>query len=403
MLSLLPFALLSLASPQAPGVRPAEGVVEGRVVEEGTAAPVANARVTLMPLRAAPPPAPAPFMGFDRLPTATTDEQGGFRFDGVAPGRYRLAAQKSGFVRPFGPGPRPMSEVEVTTPGGATPVELVLQRGAVIAGRVVDAAGEPVIDARVTAMRPGRMLLGNAPPEVAAAAARIPRFVPGGPGAQTNDLGEFRLHSLAPGEYVVQAAPRPDMGGPGTAAADTAMVATFHPDTTSPDDAQSVTVAAGQTVSEITIRMAHAPVYQVSGVVVDEAGQPLADALVRLTPDDPLMAMSSFMAPGVGHTDASGAFSFPRVERGAYTVIAVAPVVIAHDPAAPRGMGSTSGTTFVGPSGTVTGRPMAMVTTETRQDRTVRYRDVDGTRAPITVDGASITGLRLVVRRAPAQ
>jgi len=359
---------------------------------------------------------PASFMGFERPPTATTDDQGRFRFEGVAPGRYRAAAQKAGFALPFG-GQRPMHEVEVSSAGGAAAVELVLQRGAVIAGRVVDAAGEPVVDARVTAMRSGRAVLGNAMPD-AAAAARMPRFVPAGPGAQTNDLGEFRLHSLPPGEYVVQAAPRPDMGGAFAAAGGMATVATFHPGATSPDDAQMVTVAPGQTVSEITVRMAQAPVFQVSGVVVDDAGQPMADALVRLVPDAPVTVMPSFTMPGLGHTDATGVFSFPRVQPGAYTVIAIAPVVIAHDPAAPGGMSVSGSAMAAGMSGSsssmvagqsgifvggpMAGGPMATVTTETRQGKTVRYNDGDGTRAPVNVESASITGLRLVVRRAPA-
>jgi protocatechuate 3,4-dioxygenase beta subunit len=295
-----------------------------------------------------------------------------------------------------------MQEVEVSGSGEPTPVEVVLQRGAVIAGRVVDASGEPVMNAHVTALRPGRATAGDAPPAFAASAGRMPRFVPAGPGVPTNDLGEFRLHSLAPGEYVVQASPRPDMGGPPLASGGTAAVATYHPGSTSPDGAQPVTVAAGQAVSDVTIRLVQSPVYEVSGVVVDEAGQPVADALVRLTPADPTMLMPTFSMPGLGHTDASGAFAFSRVQPGAYTVLAVAPVLVAHDPSAPRGMAGSGGSMFFSSSGIEVSGPPAMVTTETRDGRTVRYNDADGARAPLTVESAAIAGLRLVVRRPPA-
>ena len=85
-------------------------------------------------------------------------------------------------------------------------MDVALQRGGVIAGRVVDEAGDPLVEVRVMAtQRPA------ACPGAGVMPADLLLSV--GPGDQTNDLGEFRLYSLAGGEYYVQAMPRPDFGG----------------------------------------------------------------------------------------------------------------------------------------------------------------------------------------------
>src|SRR5262249_62034558 len=70
--------------------------------------------------------------------------------------------------------------------------DVTLPRGSVVSGRVVDEFGEPVADANVSAMRMqfvnGRRRLANA-----------------GRNSQTNDLGQFRIFGLPPGEYYVSA------------------------------------------------------------------------------------------------------------------------------------------------------------------------------------------------------
>ena len=67
-----------------------------------------------------------------------------------------------------------------------------LPRGSVIAGRIVDEFGEPIADASVTAMR-------------SAWSNGKRRLQPAGRAAQTNDLGQYRIFGLAPGDYYVSA------------------------------------------------------------------------------------------------------------------------------------------------------------------------------------------------------
>src|SRR5206468_646023 len=104
-------------------------------------------------------------------------------------------------------------------------------------------------------------------------------LIPAGSAAQTNDLGEFRLFGLAPGEVYVQATSR---SGVGHSASPTVPLATYFPSTADVVGAMPITLAAGQTSGDITIRIVSAPAFQVSGVVTDEGGRPIENALVRL-------------------------------------------------------------------------------------------------------------------------
>src|SRR5262245_40069076 len=127
--------------------------------------------------------------------TALTDTQGRFEFKDLPAGRFTVSVSKSGFVtmqygqsRPFEPG-RP---IELTDGQLMDKADVALPRGSVLAGRVVDEFGEAVAEADVTAMR---MQYQNG----------RRRLVPSGRNASTNDLGQFRLYGLPPGEYYVSA------------------------------------------------------------------------------------------------------------------------------------------------------------------------------------------------------
>ena len=67
------------------------GRISGRVVEDGTNAPLSGVSVTAIPMQRGPivsaPTAPSP--------QTITGEDGRYMFDGLAPGRYRIDAQKA--------------------------------------------------------------------------------------------------------------------------------------------------------------------------------------------------------------------------------------------------------------------------------------------------------------------
>jgi hypothetical protein len=119
---------------------------------------------------------------------------GRFVFESVAPGTYTFHAVRSGYAPLQNVGSGPPQTMQLAAGQSIDSVELRLQKGSVIAGRVFGPSGEPLTDARVMAMR--RVQTAGAPG----------RFLPGSLG-QTNDLGEFRIAGLGAGEYIVAASP----------------------------------------------------------------------------------------------------------------------------------------------------------------------------------------------------
>ena len=158
------------------------GRIRGRVTSSETGAPVRRAQVRIS--------------GADIAPKAAmTDAQGRFEFGDLPAGRFTLTSTKSGYVtvqygqtRPFESG-RP---IELADKQALDKADISMPRGSVITGRIVDEFGEPVADANVTAMRQqwtnGRR-----------------RLLPAGRTAQTNDLGQYRMYGLPPGDYYVSA------------------------------------------------------------------------------------------------------------------------------------------------------------------------------------------------------
>ena len=70
--------------------------------------------------------------------------------------------------------------------------DITMPRGSAISGRIVDEFGEPLADAQVSAMR-STWVNGKR------------RLQSTGRMAQTNDLGQYRIYGLPPGEYFVSA------------------------------------------------------------------------------------------------------------------------------------------------------------------------------------------------------
>ena len=367
---------------------PTTATVAGRVVEAGTAAPIAGAQVTVMLI---PGDRRSPMFGGLRPYTATTDGDGQYQIAGLQPGRYQVRAQKTGYAMPLDSFMPPID----IAPGPNQGIDVPLQRAAVIVGRVLDESGEPLADVRVLAM--------TRPPKVQGApAAQLLRQ--GGAGVQTNDLGEFRLFNLPPGEYFIQALPHLDDRQ--AAGAGRTLLPTFYPDATSRDGAASIVLASGQTSDPIDIRMAGAPAFGVSGVVVDVEGKPVANAMVKLLSDEPdATSAAIMMAPWKqGRTDQSGRFTITNVTRGSYKLLAIAPRLIAGpDPRAVAGRGGGSFMSFEsGVSGTVSGVAAGVragaVMTETSNGATVEFRDDAGTSVALTIDAASISNLKVTVR-----
>ena len=322
----MPLLFLSLALAgalsfeQAPQTGTEVTRVSGRVVEEGTNAPLSGARVTVVALDRTPvvsfPPGPPS--------QAITDQDGRFVFDGLPPGRYRIDAQKATFASPVLP-PDPLALRTFQLAAGQTldGVNIPLLKGAVITGQILDpSSGEPVVGTMVMAMRRPGVAGGPA----VLVASGTPRLMPAGSSTQTNDLGEFRIFGLSPGEYVVAASRPPNSGFAPTGGI--AAVFSFYPGTADASAAQSVTVAAGQVATGFVMRLVTPETYQVSGTVVDQNGTPVVGAMVMLRTDPRTSGVMTAMPAGTGRSDANGNFVISGMAPGSYQTLANAPTAV---------------------------------------------------------------------------
>ncbi len=244
--------------------------------------------------------------------TASTDAEGHFRVDNVAPGRYRVFFERTGFAGVNGRGLK--SDVNVLTVQAGQPVKDLLFRmlpTAVISGRITDEDGDPMPEVRVFAQkkRPGK-------------ATRE-----GVGSAGTNDLGEYRLSGLFPGQYWIVAMPAPDMrdyekqpekspagDNPGEARSvardDTRYVTTYYPGTYDGLQASAVTLKAGDEMP-VNFALGPARTYRVRGIVTGiMAGQKGNVELVAKAGD-------SIRANEVGP---DGQFELRGVAPGSYVV-----------------------------------------------------------------------------------
>src|SRR4051812_14731386 len=297
------------------------GAVSGRVSVEGTNAPVAEARVFLFPTgRLADRPVGRPVGPMGPPPQSVTDQSGRFTFDRIRPGEYRIDVQKTGYTASGADGGGGFT-ITVVAGQALDTIDLHLQKGAVIAGRVLDAAGEPAVDVHVMVLK--RIAEAGDRAHIMPAPMQGPQ--------QTNDLGEFRIAGLAPGEYLVAAMRRPMMafGGAGQPSGNESagMVAatTFYPGTIDQSTALPVSVAAGAEAGNINFALQNAKAFRVSGVVVDEAGNPVARAMVRMM-GDPRNAI--FGPAGSAQTLEDGTFAIGDVVPGSYHVNASVPMVM---------------------------------------------------------------------------
>lgn len=215
----------------------------------------------------------------------TTDEEGRFRAT-VSPGRHQIHADRSGYL----PVPAGINYLSLLPGEKLMGVTLKLNQHAVIAGRVVDADGEPLSHARVHCLR--WSILGQ----------NGQRVLTQQSSTSTNDRGEYRLFGLTPGKYVV--------------AADSGSSATFFaPGVTDLDAAAAVVLVPGATRRDVNIRMPQLNSVAVSGKVLGGQG----NGIVSLMPRHPalMMAMTRQYAAPV---DADGTFALQNVPQGQYVL-----------------------------------------------------------------------------------
>jgi protocatechuate 3,4-dioxygenase beta subunit len=333
-------------------------------------------------------PAARPTGGPFRIPPAViTDSNGQFTFDSIPAGEYRIDAQRTGYASPRQNFGEPQA-IKIAA-GQAATIELRLKKGAVIAGRVLDESGAPLPDIRVMPMRRLDSLDGSADRLVPAPVSGMSASM------QTNDLGEFRLVGLPPGEYFVAAMRSPDgFGGAAVApsASGPALTTTYYPGTIDQSAAQPIAITEGDTKGNIEFRMLTVPAFNVSGQVTDEQGQPVAHAMVMIVSEGRGNAV--FFGPiGGGQRGDDGRFTVRQVPAGSYRVSASVPVQLRGD-----GISTWSSSSAGGASGGVSGRVTGGIASNGVVFNSLSG-SAEGGAANVVVADADVTGIQLVVKR----
>ena len=239
----------------------------------------------------------------------TTSADGRFVFRGVRPGRYSLTAMRTGYVRSqYGQrGPNGIAASLTVAAGQAVAnVQLSMVRSGAISGRLLDVEGEPVAEAQVhawkVAFRDGWRIFE---PIVSLA---------------SNDLGEFRLFGLPPGQYYISAQPEPPdyirapsfaalgptmpgavvtsfsagqggagLGDPATQPRRAGMnwSPVYFGGTPDPYAATPINLPPGNEIRNADIVVDRIPMVRLSGLVVDASGAPVSNARIMVTPAAP--------------------------------------------------------------------------------------------------------------------
>ena len=147
-------------------------------------------------------------------------------------------------------------------------VDVSLPRAGVITGQVLDEFGEPVTGARVSAMR-NRYVGGQR------------RMSPMGSGDVTDDIGQYRLHGLLPGEYFVSASMTTGLMS-GQSEDRIGYAPTFFPGTSLQSEAQRVTVSVGQETQHTNIPLSPGRISTISGKAVSASGKPIFRGMLML-------------------------------------------------------------------------------------------------------------------------
>ena len=271
LVAVLTVAWARPASAQTPPSQPARdtsatpglgtGVIRGRILDAASGRGLSRVEV-----RAGPNAPQFP----NRI--VTTDGDGRYEIKGLPAETYVINVMKPNYVRASwgaarveGPGKRiPLAEGQVLEK-----IDVRLSRAGAITGKIVDEFGDPVTDVFVTAMH-YQYVQGSR------------RLMQNGRGGTTNDIGEFRVYGLSPGQYYISATLRNFSGMNADSADRSGYAPTFYPGTGSVADAQRLTIAPGQTAPGINLTLLPIQTAKVTGMAIDADGKPMANTMINI-------------------------------------------------------------------------------------------------------------------------
>lgn len=283
--------------PRDPNAKPGTAHIRGHVLAADNGQPLRKAQVRVT----------SPELRENRL--ATTDGNGVFEIKELVAGRYNVFASKGSFVglqygqvRPFEGG----HPLEIKEGESLDKIDFALPRGGIMTGRILDEFGEPTTDVQVMAMR-YQYMQGRR------------RLMPAGRPALTNDIGEFRIFALPPGQYFLSATLRTT--GPMDSSSDdrSGYAPTYYPGTANATEGQRIEVAVGQTITDLTMTLIQTRTARITGTAVDSAGRPFVGGFINA------MQRAGFMFTGGGQIRPDGTFTLSNMAPGDYILRAMMP------------------------------------------------------------------------------
>ena len=264
---------LSVPAAREDGAR-ATTSIRGYVVRAGGAA-LAKAEVMLRPVEGRSP-----------LYGAVTGNNGEFVLENIQAGNYRLHVERDGYVdREYGQisSSRPGTVLVLADAQEVRDVVVSMVPTGTIAGRIYDQDGEPIEGVNVQAMRydynDGERVLNSASQ------------------ARTNDLGEYRLYWLTPGEYRVSAT----FQARSRAAANIQMVVTANGGGPGGASLQGLTDALRAEIGNLEVRLGGSAGGPVDEIYVDTyypgTHDPLASSPIQVAEGSEVRAVDFTVLP----------------------------------------------------------------------------------------------------------
>ena len=280
--------------------KPATSRLSGRVVAADTGRPLRGAIVHIV---AASARNPNERQGL----WVTSDAEGRWALADLQPGGFTVSVEKGGYLtlhygqkRPFEPG----KTIALTAGQSFDNADVVLPRAGVISGKLVDEFGDPVTGALVRALR-YRYLDGQR--QLTPIADGMEAFLQGG---VTDDLGNYRVYGLTPGDYYICAVFVPR----GESASHFGHPPTYFPGTPIAAEARRISLGMGQEAANSNFNLSTARYATVSGTIVGSSGAPIGATVTLKSADaTDLVALPSVSASG-------GLFTIPNVAPGDYRI-----------------------------------------------------------------------------------
>jgi hypothetical protein len=250
----------------------ADHSIQAQVAETKAGTATVSGRVTLKgePARGVTVVLQGQNSGASNALRAKSDEGGRFHFTGAAAGRYSVFALMPGYISP--------EDTRFTYRGKTLNladgekvenIDLELKRGGVIAGRITDSQGRPVIEESINLIKLNK-------PRV------YYNFSGNYDMHRTDDRGFYRIYGLAEGRYLVSVGYAESPGSVTIASSREFYPRVFYPNATGESQAKVIEVTEGSEATDIDITVPDPKqTHDVYGRVVDAGtGQPVVGAEV---------------------------------------------------------------------------------------------------------------------------